>query len=162
INPTPIVCSTTGPTLTTTATPGGVTFRWPAMTGATGYAVSSKDLGVLTTSPITALTYTQSAALDYHKTYQYAVTAYYTDGKCATSSIAVAPPKPITPNVTAKIAAGAASSRVTLTWPDQTDLPTSYLVLGPGLHESGAEVTASRSGQTIDIANVASGNQTWI
>jgi hypothetical protein len=163
INTNPAVCSTSGgPTLAATTTPGGVTFKWPAPSGATGYTVARQDLGVLTATPITALTYSQSAALDYHNTYQYSVTAYYSDGKCARTSTTITPPKPITPQVTLKLTPGAQTSRVNLAWPDQTDLPTSYLILGPGLHEAGAEVTASRSGQAIDIDNVPSGNQTWV
>ena len=162
INQNPVVCSTTGPTLAATTTPGGVTFKWPAMSGATGYTVARQDLGALTATPITALTYSQSAALDYHNTYQYSVTAYYSDGKCARTSTTITPPKPITPQVAVKVTTGAQSSRVNLTWPDQADRPTSYLVLGPGLHEAGAEVTSSRSGQVLDIDNVPSGNQTWV
>ena len=162
INQNPVVCSTTGPTLAATTTPGGVTFKWPAMSGATGYTVARQDLGVLTPSPITALTYSQSTALDYHNTYQYSVTAYYSDGKCARTSTTITPPKPITPQVAVKVTTGAQSSRVNLTWPDQADRPTSYLVLGPGLHEAGAEITSSRSGQVLDIDNVPSGNQTWV
>ena len=143
-------------------TPGGVTFRWPALQGASGYSISRRDVGVLTTAPLTALTYTHAAPLDYHNApYQYTITASYPDGRCATRDVAVTAPRPITPTVTPTVTA-AAKARVTLKWPRQSDTPSSYVVLGPGVHQNGVEVTAAASGQTLDIDNVPAGPQTWL
>ncbi len=159
---TTVQCTTTGPQATTTVTPGGVTFKWPALQGASGYSISRRDIGVLTTAPITALTYTHAAPLDYHNApYQYSITASYPDGRCATRDVAVTAPRPITPTVTPSFT-GSLTARVTLKWPGQSDTPSSYVVLGPGLHQNGVEVTAAASGQTFDIDNVPAGPQTWL
>lgn len=157
-------CTTTGPAATASAiTPGSVTLKWPALTGATNYSVARKDVGVITPAPITALTYTHSAPLDYHnQPYQYSVTAFFADGACATTNVMVTAPRPITPKVTPTVTAGEQASRVNLKWTDQIDLPSGYLVLGPGLHENGAEIEASRTGQTLDIDRVPAGDHTWL
>ena len=72
----------------------------------------------------------------------------------------VTAPRPITPKVTPTVTAGATGSRVNLKWSDQADLPSGYLVLGPGLHENGAEVEASRTGQALNVDNVPAGDHT--
>jgi hypothetical protein len=157
-------CATTGPAATASSiTPGGVTLRWPQVTGASGYSVTRSDIGALTATSITALTYTHTAVLDYRNPpYQYSVTAYQSDGACATTTVSVAAPRPITPTVTPTITKGEQTSRVSLTWGDQADRPSGYLVLGPGLHENGAEIEASRSGQALNIDKVPAGDQTWL
>ena len=156
-------CATTGPAATTTVTPGGVSFRWPQLAGATGYAISRSDIGSLTAAPITALSYTHAAALDYRNTpYKYAIAALYSDGKCAITNVTVTAPKPVVPRVTPTVTPGEQTSRVNLTWGDQADHPTSYLVLGPGLHEAGAEVTAGANGQALDIDKLPAGNLEWL
>ena len=160
---TTVQCTTTGPQATTTLTPGGVTFKWPSVTGATGYSVSRRDLGALTTTPVTALTYTHTAALDYRNApYHYTLTALFADGRCATTNVAVTGPKPLAPKVTATVTASNMVGRVHLSWGAQADKPTSYLVLGPNLHEAGAEVTAGATEQSIDIEKLTAGTYEWL
>ena len=146
------------------ATPGGVTFTLTKPAGTTGYRISRRDVGELTPSPITAASYTHAGPLDYRQTYQYVVTGVLSSGGCTTASVSVTPPKPLTPQVTAKAAPGQVTGRVTLSWAAQNDRPTSYLVLGPGLTEAGTEVPASTSpaGHTYEIGNLAVGTHSWL
>jgi hypothetical protein len=157
-------CSTTGPVVTASSiTPGGVTLKWPQFSGATGYSIARKDIGVITATPVTALTYTHSAPLDHQNPpYVYSVTAFQANGACATTNLTVTAPRPITPTVTPTVTPGAQASRVNLKWGDQTDIPSGYLVLGAGLHENGAEIQASRSGQAMNIDNLPAGEHTWL
>lgn len=147
-----------------TAMPGGVTFTLTKPAGTTGYRISRRDVGELTPSPVTAASYTHAAPLDFHQTYQYVITGIKSDGGCTTATATVTPPRPLTPQVSAKVTPGQVTGRVTLSWPTQTDRPTAYLVLGPGLTEAGTEVPASANAtpHSVEIGNVPLGAQTWL
>ncbi len=154
---------TTAAALPFTATPGGVTFTLTKPAGTTGYRIARRDVGELTPTPVTAASYTHAAPLDYHQTYQYVITGVRTDGGCTTAAVSVTPPRPLTPQVTAKATPGQVTGRVTLSWPTQNDRPTAYLVLGPGLTEAGTEVPASATTpHSLEIGNVPLGAQSWL
>ena len=147
------------------ATPGGVTFTLTKPAGTTGYRISRRDVGELTPTPIIAASYTHAAPLDYRQTYQYVITGVRSDGGCTTASVSVTPPRPLAPQVTAKVTPGQVTGRVTLSWPIQNDRPTAYLVLGPGLTQAGTEVPASTSvttGHSFEIGNLAFGEHSWL
>jgi hypothetical protein len=146
--------------VTTNALPGSVTFNWLALSGAT-YTVSRKDLGVVTPTPIAGSPYTHTAAIDYRTPYQYSITATFADNRCATTNVSVTGPKPLVPQVTATVTQGV-TGKVHLAWGVQADRPTSYLVLGPGLKNDGAEVSAAAAGQSIDIESLPSGTHEWL
>jgi hypothetical protein len=93
------------------------------------------------------------------------ITGVRADGGCTTASVSVTPPRPLTPQVTAKVTPAQASGRVTLSWPPQNDRPTAYLVLGPGLTDAGSEVPASTNATTphsFEIGNVPLGTHSWL
>jgi hypothetical protein len=125
--------------------------------------VSRKDLGVLTPTPLADSTYTHTAPLDYRSApYQYSITTTFQDNRCQTTNISVTPPKPLVPKVTATVSEVDMTGRVNLAWGAQTDAPTSYLVLGPGLNQNGVEVTAAAAGQTLNIDKLQAGKYEWM
>jgi hypothetical protein len=75
--------------------------------------------------------------------------------------VTVTPPRPLTPQVAVQVTSSTQPGQVTLTWGDQADQPAYYLVLGPGVPQNGAEVTASRSGQSYEIAGLPAGAHSW-
>ncbi len=92
---------------------------------------------------------------------RYSVTALLANGGCAITRLTFTPPPPLTPQVTARVITSTQPGRVTLTWGDQADLPAYYLVLGPGIPQSGVEVTASRTGQSHEIVQLPAGTHRW-
>jgi hypothetical protein len=133
----------------------GVTLTWPHINGAT-YTVSRTDVGVLTPTPLTSgvypstVTFSHSAPMYHHITYQYSIVASYAQG-CGRSLVSVAPPPPWVPTTWSSSDAGSGPNarRVTVAWkvPDallQYDKPAGgnagFLVLGPGLPAGGQDV----------------------
>jgi hypothetical protein len=155
------VCST-APVPQLSATPGGVTFTLNRPVGTTGYLISRLDLGDLTSSPVTASLFTHVAPMDYRITYRYVITGILANDGCTTASVSVTPPRPLTPQVTANVTAGAPSSRVTLSWAAQADRPTSYVIAGAGLPNT-AEIAASANanGYSFNIDNLQPGSHSW-
>jgi hypothetical protein len=138
-----------------------VTFAWRSVASATGYVVADKNGNLLTPTPITQLTYTHNAAHHHSFSYSYSVTALLANGGCTITRLTFTPPPPLTPQVTMRVVASNQPGRVALTWGDQADLPDYYLVLGPGIPPNGAEVTASRSGQSYEIGQLPAGTHRW-
>jgi hypothetical protein len=138
-----------------------VRFAWRSLAGATGYIVADRNGNPLTPSPITQLTYTHNAAHNHSFSYSYSVTALLANGGCAITRLTFTPPAPLTPQVTVQVIASTQPGRIRLTWGDQADLPAYYLVLGPGIPQSGVEVTASRTGQTYEIVQLTAGTHRW-
>jgi hypothetical protein len=133
-------------------------FTFAASPTMTGYRVSRRDLGELTPTPVSASSYTHTAALFASTTYQYVISGLQSDGGCTTATVSVTPPRPLTPQVTATIT----TTGVRLSWRAQSDHPTDYLVLGPGLPATGTEVPASMSPADLAINNLAAGTHTWL
>jgi|SoiMethySBSTD1v2_1073268.scaffolds.fasta_scaffold00064_25 hypothetical protein len=157
----PVACTTPGPDVEPAVTPTSVRFAWRSLAGATGYIVADRNGNPLTPAPITQLTYTHNAAHHHSFSYSYSVTAILASGGCTITRLTFTPPPPLTPQVTMRVIASNQPGRVTLTWGDQSDLPDYYLVLGPGIPPNGAEVTASRSGQSYEIAQLPAGTHRW-
>jgi hypothetical protein len=154
-------CTTPGPDAEPTVTPTSVTFAWRPVAGATGYVVADRNGNPLTPAPITQLTYTHNAAHNHSFSYSYSVTALLASGGCAITRLTFTPPPPLTPQVTVRVISNTQPGRVALTWGDQPDLPAYYLVVGPGLPANGAEITASRSGQSYEISQLPAGTHRW-
>jgi hypothetical protein len=151
----------TGPSYS--ATPSGVTFTQPRRPAngnpITGYRFSRKDLGELTPAPVAAGSYTHAAPLEYPMTYEYTVIGIQSNGACTTASVMVAAPKPLTPVAAARLKqVSGPNAHVEIGWGAQADRPTSYLVLGPGLPQTGTEVAASPSGvHSVETGNLPLG-----
>jgi hypothetical protein len=160
----PVALCATAPFPQYVANPGGVTLDFSPSPGILGWRVARGDLGDLTPVPIAAPSYTHAAPLEYFSTYQYVVTGVRADGSCTTSGAKITPPKPLTPQVGARVVASAPTNRVTLSWGTQADRPTGYLVLGAGLPQDGIEVPASTSatGQSLDTGNLPIGTHAWL
>jgi hypothetical protein len=172
----PVACQMPGPVIASPVrvTPGAAYLSWAASAGAAGYTVTRGDVGILTPTPIQATTFVHNAPLDYRVTYTYTVTTQYKIG-CGTSRVTLAAPRPGTPTITSVTTHGGTSAPrtggVRIGW----DLPdtdaTGYLVLGPGLPQSGQEIAGRRtlsrvgdsiSGYQIDVNGVPAGTHTWL
>jgi hypothetical protein len=163
VNPTqPMKSCTAAPAPTYSATPGGVTFALNRRSKITAYRISRRDLGELTPSAMTALSYTHAAPLEHQTPYEYVVTGMQSDGGCTTASVTVTGPKPLTPQVTARVTVNGPTNRATLSWSAQADRPTSYLVLGAGLPQAGTEVAATSATHSVDTGNLPIGVHGWL
>jgi hypothetical protein len=139
-----------------------VTFQLNRPAGTTGYRISRRDLGDLTPAPIADSSFTHVVPLAYWTTYEYMFHGVLADGGCTTSTVIFTPPRPLTPHVTSWITSTGPTYRVRLSWSAQADHPTSYLVMGAGLREAGAEVPASNAPQyAFDVDNLPAGIHTW-
>jgi hypothetical protein len=156
------VACAAGPDVQTTVTPTSVTFTWRSLAGATGYLVSDRNGNTLASTPSSQLTYTHTAPHNYSYSYSYGITALLANGGCVTTNVTFTPARPLTPQVTARVTAGTPTGRVTLTWGDQADQPSFYYVTGSGIPQSGAQVTASRSGQSYEVSQLPPGTHSWL
>ena len=143
-----------------TVTPTSVRFAWRPVANVTSYVVADRNGNPLA-PPMSQLTYTHNAAHNHSFSYSYSVTALLANGGCAITRLTFTPARPLTPQVTVRVVTSTQPGRVTLTWGDQADLPAYYLVLGPGIPQSGVEVTASRSGQSYEIVQLPAGTHRW-
>jgi hypothetical protein len=146
------------------ATPGSVTFQLTRPAGTIGYRIARRDLGDLTSSPVTDASFTHIAPLGHWMTYEYTFTGVLADGGCSSTTAMVRPPAPLTPQVTAAVTLGnGQQNRVALSWGAQSDRPTSYVVIGRGVPATGAEVPASTNAASyrFDIVNLSPGTYTW-
>ena len=146
------------------ASPGGITFTFQRPPDIVGYRISRLDAGELTASPVSARSYTHVAPLEYFTTYQYDVIGVRADGTCTSASANITPPKPLTPQVSARVVTSGPTSRVTLSWGTQADRPSHYLVLGDGLPQDGVEVPASTNAtsNSVETGSLLIGTHGWL
>jgi hypothetical protein len=165
-------CNLPGPVVQPpVATPVSVSLVWQHINGAT-YTVARKDMGVLTSTPLTAALYpaivsfAHSAPLYHHTTYEYTVVARY-GGGCGSTSVSFAPPRPPLP--IGRVSRRPHTQLVELGFdtPDVGPAPTGILVLGPGLppngHDQPNSAEAPQFGSRFTLVFAPGpGNHTWI